>query len=150
MSKALARIEEYFEAFCEKTEQCRVTENIVSADLQDAYSRLSRLRDRYLKEKSSLLQSERDALSKVFENDTFIKGMMDVRQVSEHVKKRELAVFRSLTNVPIELSSKVSAISMFAGKTVTLEDKDGKEHIIHHIKSLKEAVKRISGALEKT
>jgi hypothetical protein len=41
-------------------------------------NRLSRMRDRYMHEKSNLDSTERRALAKVFEEDVFIEGLLNI------------------------------------------------------------------------
>ena len=72
------------------------------ADIQDAYSRLYRLRERYRHEAASLDPNERAALRKVFENDRFIEGMGKVRAISDHVEKG-LTVLRHTDNSPFSV-----------------------------------------------
>lgn len=57
MTEGLERIEEYFDAFREAIARSRSAAAFHTADWQDAYARLSRLRDRYLKEKGAPTQS---------------------------------------------------------------------------------------------
>jgi hypothetical protein len=147
MTAGLERIEEYFQAFREAIGRCRSAAAFQAADWQDAYARLSRLRDRYLKEREALAPSERNALMKVFEQDTFIEGMMDMRQVGEHVIKRGGPVIRTTSNVPITLDVQTSAKAMYAAPQVNLVDVRGDPHRIDHLKLLQEAEKRIDAAL---
>jgi len=93
-------IESYFEAFRSRLEECRAADTYVAADWQDNYTRLARLRNRYLEEKHHLNRTADKALSKVFEGGTFIDGMMHIRVVSEHVTKRCDLVIRTIGNAP--------------------------------------------------
>lgn len=147
MTEALARIEQDFEAFRDAVVRCRSAVVFRRADLQDAYGRLARVRDRYLKEKDALDPSERPALEKAMESDTFFRGMMDFRQVGEHVTKRRELTIRTVDNVPIHLDFDTSAMAAFAAPIVTLPDTQGVQHRIDHLKLLNEAEKRIGAAL---
>ena len=92
------------------------------------------------------------ALKKVFEDDVFIKGMMKIRQVSEHViiqRGREGMQIYTTDNGPFELPVEASAMSMFAAPVVRLKDMDGALHTIDHLKQLNETKRRVSSALAK-
>ena len=114
------------------------------------YARLSRLRDRFKAEKHNLDPSALAALSKVFENDTFIKGMMTIRQVGEHVKKRgnDLVIWTT-ANKPITLGTESSAMAMFSASHVTLTDIAGNPYHLDHLQMLGEAEERITNAMSK-
>src|SRR5437870_2119041 len=118
MSESFDRIEKHFVAFSEGIERCRTAKTFNAADWQDAYNRLSRLRDRYLNEKPNLSASEQAALDKVFEHDSFIKGLLDIRQIGEHVQKRTLPVIPVYTKTPITLHAETSAGAVFSGPIV--------------------------------
>jgi len=53
MTDRLERIKQVFQDFRDKVAQCR-DKDTTTADIQDAYSRLHRFRDRYLHEVKSL------------------------------------------------------------------------------------------------
>ena len=146
--KAIDRIIEAARAFSEGVASCHAAP-YNSADYQDAYNRLNRLRERYIKEKSSLDPSEQQALAKVFEDDRFIEGMLNIRQVGEHVKHRTGAVLRTTSNAPIILFAEVSAGSMFAGAVVQLRDTAGQLHVTNHLRNLEEAEKKVKRALSR-
>ena len=149
-SKALQRIEVYFEEFCTGVRDCINAEFFVRADLLDAYDRLARLRDRFKKEKNNLDPGALAALTKVFENNVFIHGMMNIRQVAEHVKKRgEELVIYTADNRPITLNAVLSAMPMFAASRVTLTDITGSPYHLDHLRMLREAEKRITKAMNK-
>jgi hypothetical protein len=144
--KAIDRIVDDARAFSDGVVRCHATP-FNAADFEDAYNRLSRLRDRYLKDKFSLDLSEQQALAKVFEDDKFIEGMLNIRQVGEHVQHRTGAVLRTTSNAPIILFSEVSAGSMFAAPVVHLRDAAGQLHLTDHLRNLEEAEKRVQRAL---
>jgi hypothetical protein len=111
MSEALTRILDYARAFSEKIDRCRTTpfnatDRVNATDREDAYNRLNRFRERYLHEKSYLDPAEAQALRKVFEEDTFIKEMLDIRQIGEHAHKRGESAIRLMTNAPIPICVK--------------------------------------------
>jgi len=83
----LERIETDLEKFIRGVKRCE-TECLDPANFKDAIMRFSRLRERYFVEKSNLSAATCKALSKVFEEDMFIKRVMNLRQVKEHVKIR--------------------------------------------------------------
>ncbi len=111
MTDGLKRVGKYVTAFSEKVAQCQ-NENSTMSDIQDAYSRLHRCRDRYMHEAyiaKSLDRRERTALGKVFENNNFIESMLkNVRQIGDHVLKRggatlyraDQSSFRRQTSLP--------------------------------------------------
>lgn len=109
-----------------------------------------RLRERYVKEKPNLNKPECEALSKVFEHNTFTEGMMNIRHVAEHVKKRGSDfIVRTTTNAPITLNSESSAMAVFPASTVSLRDTDGNSHCLDHLKMFEEMEKRIAAAITK-
>ena len=147
MTEALMRIDEDFMAFRDAVARCKSASAFQRADLQDAYARLARVRDRYLKERPVLARSEQRALARVFDDDTFFQGMMDLRQVGEHVVKRTGPTVRTIGNAPIDLDCETSARSAFAAPEVTLADTRGESHRIDHLELLQEADRRIQTAL---
>ncbi len=148
MSEALSRIEDYITAFSEGIERCATASTFKPADWQDAYNRLSRLRDRYKKEQSNLTASEKKVLAKVFEDDRFIKTLLDTRQIGEHVTKRTApTIALYTTGAAAQIPCEVSALPMFAGPSVTIPDIDGRPHQIDHLQNLREAECRITTAL---
>jgi len=147
MSESFARIEKYFVDFSEGIERCRKATTFNAADWQDAYNRLNRLRDRYLNEKPNLTPSELTALAKVFEQDTFIEGLLNIRVIGEHVQKRTPPVIPLYTNTPIVLHAETSAGAVFNGPIVTLHDTKGQPHQPDHLCNLDEAETRIHRAL---
>ena len=151
MSDALETIEEYFQEFRDGIVRCEAALQFNRADLLDAQNRLARLRDRYIAEKDDLSLFERKALSKVFEKDVFIQGMLNVRQIGEHVTKRSggAVILRTPANAPIELDCQTSAMSYFGASRVLVGDAKGQKHQVDHFEQLKEAESRISAALRK-
>ncbi len=103
-----------FPLFSEGIDRCRAATTFKAADWEDAYNRLSRLRDRYLHEKDNrqLDPVEEQALRKVFEEDTLIKDMLKVRQIGEHVYQDNDTV-RLLTNSTIPICVETSALGCF-------------------------------------
>jgi hypothetical protein len=88
MSEALERIRQYSVEFSQSVERCSSASAFVSLDLKNAYGALGRLRDRYVREKTVLTPNERAALQKALDDDVFIDGMMNLRQLAEHVVVR--------------------------------------------------------------
>ena len=149
MDSAIDRIAAYFEEFKQSVEDCRKSPTFRPGDLKQAYSSLGRLRDRYLWEKENLTTSEIAPLRKVFEEDVFIKGLMDIRQVGEHVVRRGGPLIRTTTNAPIQLNVESSAMAMFAAPIVSLLDVEKVAHDIDHLAWLEDALRRIAAALTK-
>lgn len=155
MSDALDRILSYAHDFFELVERSRCRNTIgtvTAADWEDTYNRLSRLRDRYIHEKPNLETSERRELSKVFEEDVFIEGLLQIRQIGEHVQKRgdEPIVIRLLTNAPITICVETSALRFFQAAIVRVTDETtGQLHFISHLQNLEEAEKRVRAALNR-
>ncbi len=147
MSDALKRIEEYAQPFRDGIARCEAAAAFNMADWIDAYNRLARLRDRYDAEKDHLTPSERQALSKVFDNDVFIKGMIAVRQIGEHVTKRGGAVITTTGNAPISLDVETSAMAYYAAPRVKVADVKGQPQEVNHLERLQEAQKRIDAAI---
>jgi len=133
-SEGLKIIKSYAESFHESVEKFTRAQVFNQADCEDAYARAARARERYLEEKrsSALNNGELTPLSRVFENDVFTEGMMNIRHVGEHVIRREEFIIRTPGGEPIKLSTATSAMAMFAGFTVTLNDTGGKPHQIDH------------------
>ena len=88
ISDALTRILNDARDFFDKVEQLKRAAPLNPADVRDAYGRLNRLRERYIKEREerALDPDEVKALAKAFEEDVFIKAMLNARQISEHVQ----------------------------------------------------------------
>ena len=153
MSDALTRILGDARDFFEKVEQCRRADPFNAADVRDAIGRLGRLRERYIKEKDerALEPGEEKALAKVFDDDVFIKGMLDARQISEHVSKRSGggAVIRKADNSPIPLEAQTSAGALYAGPIYTVHRKKGQVEHINHLEQLEEAERRIKQVLDR-
>ena len=147
MSDALERIEQYAQDFREGVARCAAASMFKMADVLDAYNRLNRLRDRYRYEACRLTPSERHALTKVFDDDVFIRGMLEARQIGEHVTQRRPGpvTIRTVGNAPIDFDCKSSsALAYFAGPLVEMPDVDGQSHDINHLEQLREAEKRIT------
>ena len=148
MSEGLDRILDDKRDFSAAITRCKnVTFN--SADVKDAYNRLSRLVDRYHHEKDNrtLDSGEEQALHKVFEDDVFIKGMLDGRQIGEHVVKREgrgQPVIYLKGNIPVPLVAQTSAGGLFAEPIYIVPDDQGTE--VNHLDQLTEAEKRVEKA----
>ena len=150
MTEGLKRVEQEAQEFRDKVEQCRDKANSSMADIKDAYSRLHRLRDRYQYEAHKVLSlepGEKEALRKVFEDDTFIKGMGKVRGISEHVEMGEV-VLRQTDGSALK-SQLPSAAAVFADRCVHLFDTAGDRHRVDHLERLTEAERRISRAMAK-
>ena len=150
MTDALGRIAGYFEEFRQSIERCRSADAFKAVDWKDAHGALGRLRERYEHEKDDLTPEQQKALRKVFEDDVFIKGMMELRQVGEHVVRRGGPTIYTTGNAPVHLTVESSAMAVFAGPVVTLPDIDGKVHKLDHGERLEEALRRIGAALAKT
>jgi len=119
---ALLQIEEYFLAFQQKVFACRDSASHCPHELMDAYSRLARLRERYLREEDNITPSEKCALERVFVEDTFTEGMMHMRNIADHVVSRsqDRANIRTPNREPITLDVETSAGQLFSSHTVCL------------------------------
>jgi len=148
-SPACWTIEIYFDEFCAAVERCREAGEFFPADWKDAYNRLSRLRDRYNREKPNLTNLERDALAKPFKRDAFIEGMLAIRQIGEHVEQHDTIQVSFPSNYRITLPTGVSAMSMFARRIVSLTDTDGRTYQWDHLTMFEEAERRIASAMER-
>src|SRR5690349_1248768 len=115
MSEALNKILPYVHGFREGVARCRNGLVFNPGDHMDAFNRLSRLKDRYLHEEAELDLSEREALEKVFRGDNLIDGLIDIRQIGEHVEKRTPARVPIFMNARVPLEVKTSAGAFFAG-----------------------------------
>jgi hypothetical protein len=148
-TEALQRIEAYFTEFEQSVTACRSASS-KAVDWKAAYGALGRLRERYHHEEKNLTGKERAALQKVFDGDPFIKGMMELRQVAEHVVRREPGpLIRTTQNAPVQLTVESSAMAVFAGSVVILRDVANVAHTVDHLKMLEEARRRIRAALKK-
>lgn len=150
-SEAIQRIEISFDEFRKGVGGCLTAGIFNRGELLDAYGRLHRLRERFMveKEKKNLNASARAALSKVFEDDTFIEGMMNIRLVGEHVEKRGELVIWTTSNAPIRMQAGSSAMSVFSAYDVTLTQATGNPYRLEHLQMLQEAEKRIANAMNK-
>ncbi len=146
-SQALKNIEDYFGKFRDKVGD--LAQSSDTGTCEDVYGRLGRLKDRYLLERGNLTRSERRALSKVFEDDGFIDGLIERRNVSEHSKRPGNYVTRTLSGRPIELTSGSSAYSWFPSQIVNVQDVHGEWHRFDHSKDLEAAKRRIAKAIDR-
>ena len=156
-SEALKRIRDDFEAFCEAIDRCRTSDGIGPETFKDAYASAARVRERYLKEREHLTRPVIGDLDNVFCDGYFTKGMMQMRNVAEHVKlERPFQIVIRLGSPfqidshqykPIELSADSSALTLFPGRWVDLKDTSGNQHQMDHLKQLDELKRRISKAL---
>lgn len=147
MMTGLEHIEQDFEQFRRRVADCRGADPFRAEQVQDAYNAISRLRERYLHEQDRLTPSQRLALQKVFDKDWFIKGVCEIRQVSEHITRQE---FRVVTPDKASFVVETSAHAMFEGTLVVLTDaQTGQLFQFDHQKQLDEAERRIESALEK-
>ena len=150
-SEALTRIQAAARAFSDKVAECCRATAFNADDCRDAVGRLGRLRERYVKEmdNGTFNPVEAQELRKVFEDDVFIKGMLDVRQISEHIEKRSGGgpVVRLKDNRPIPLSAQTSAGALFAGPICTVHRPQGQVDHVNHLEQLREAEQRIQRAL---
>ena len=147
MSEGLGTIERLFQEFRSKVVHCRNKANSDMADIQDAYSRHYRLRERYRYEAPTLNSTEKAALRKVFEDDKFIAGIGKVRGIGDHVETG-CVVLRHIDNSPFTVTAASSAAAVFADRCVHLYDTDGRQHRIDHLEWLTEAEQRIGRAIE--
>lgn len=146
------RIVQYFEEFCAGLKRCQEAETFVRADLLDVYERLARLRERFIfeKEHKTLTNSEEHALSKVFQKDTFMKGLMNTRTIGAHVTQRSgEPVLYTRSNTPMTITASSSAMAVFSEPVVTLIDKEGRPGRVDHLERLLEAQRRIKKVLDR-
>jgi hypothetical protein len=148
-SGAFQRIEPYVDAFLDGIKRCRTSAVFDAADWQDAYGRFWRLRERYREEKCRLRESERQALSKVFDDDDFIKGVEQIRHVGEHITRTKTYTIYTPAGDPITLETGSSARDMFAANTVWLTDTKGEMHRVDHLEMLEALERRITNAIRK-
>jgi hypothetical protein len=118
----------------------------------DAYNRLSRLRDRYEHEKHNhtLAPLQLAALKKVFEQDEFIKGMLNARQIGEHVQRRSRGEreVQLYTTEPIHVPVEVSVEAFFCRAVYVIKGLDGKVRY-HHLDQLQKAEQRVRAAMQR-
>jgi hypothetical protein len=148
-SEAFKTIKIYYERACEGIEDCKNSLTFNPADCEDAYARIARVRERYDEEKKKLLPKESNALSKLIEKDNFIKGLMHIRSVGEHVTKRTDFTIITTRNETITLPAATSAMAMFVSPTVTLKDTKGNIHQICHFDFFKEFQRRGDAAFRR-
>ncbi len=153
-SDALQIIEEKFREFCAQIERCRTAQPVDLADLQDAYSRLARLRVRYEREKDqrNLNRSELEPLSNVFEHNIFIEGLMNIRNVGDHVEKHESFRVSTPDKQTWTFEPGSSARSFFDSAAPNVAapnvvDSAGISRRIEHVNWLGEAEKLIASAI---
>jgi hypothetical protein len=146
MTDGFRRIEKRFEAFREKISQCHEA-NATMDDIEDAYSRLYRLRNRYEyeRDKRALDPTELAPLRKVLEEDNFIKGMLFVRVIGEHVEKGG-SVLSYPDGSTFRVTSESSGAVVFAEPHYVFFDADDQEQPGDHRKQLREAERRVARA----
>jgi hypothetical protein len=150
MTEALERIRDDFRDFSDGISRCR-TPPFTAADIKDAYARLSRIKERYDHEKGkrALDALELQAFRKVFEDDRFIEGMLNGRQIAEHVTKRIGGgpVLYTPGIYPVPLSVQTSARAFFADHIYRAIDAQGHVTFFNHLDQLEEAKRRIESAI---
>jgi hypothetical protein len=146
MIDALEHIEQDFEEYRRSVADCQAADPFRAELFRSAYAALSRLRERYRHERKRLAPMQMRALEKVFENDRFIRGMLHLRQVSEHVMRQ--VELMTTENMPLIVET--SAHAMFAAPSVPLTDaQSGQPYLFHHLNYLLEAERRVKRALDK-
>ncbi len=148
-SEALNNIKNSFSAYREAIDRCRSASDYKADDWKDAYARLYRIRERYKQEKPNLTAVARQELGKTLYRDRFITGLYEIRNVGEHVKRRQDFTFRMVGGGPITLSVDSSAKAMFSAESVLLTDTRGQSHRANHRQMLEEAEKRIAAAISR-
>ena len=148
LTDALKRIEGDFQDFCSEIENCR--QSNAPADYRDGYGRFGRMFDLHEREetKRNLSQSEYKILDNAFKNDGFIKGVMILRNVSEHVEVADLTIHTN-KNVPVTLINGSSAAAVFSAPIVPLCTTAGDVYRLNHLEMLTEAKTRIQRAITK-
>ena len=147
MSDRLERIRIEVRAFSEAVAKCRDA-NSTMLDIKNAYTQLYRVQKRFVHEaykEKSLSPAEIDALSKALEGNVFIKSMMDVRAISDHVFKREGAVLYRPDKSFFEITSSSSEAALMASPRVDLPDKNGGLQHWNHVQNLIAAEPKIPG-----
>ena len=104
-------------------------------------------------EKGKLDKRERTALSKVFENDIFIKDLLKIRSVGSHIQsdvalRRGALELRHKSGASIHLVAETSAKALFEAAVTILNDAQGRPKTINHLENLEEAKKRIAAAFD--
>ncbi len=147
-SEALQSIEVDFEEYCRQIEKCRQAANFEPEDWKGAYGALKRLYERYdKKERQLLTNSERHALNKVFYKDNFTKGLMKIRDVAEHVKKRKDFHIYSLTGECWTFDYEMSAREFFCSSDPYVLDINGVSRHIEHLKWLEAWEEAVASAI---
>jgi hypothetical protein len=121
------------------------------AEIEDAYGRLNRARDRYKYEaykEPSLGPAELKALRKVFEEDGFIEGMGKLRGIAEHVETGNVTL-RDIHSSPYEITAASSAAVVFKHPQVNVYDTAGVLRRLDHLQYLTEADNRIKRAFKR-
>jgi hypothetical protein len=150
-SESLKRIKSDIDDFHTAVEEFKSATVFNRKDCRDAYAGASRVRDRFKEEekRGDMTPGGRKVLSNVFNENVFTKGMMQIRQVGEHVVQNTDFTIRTPHGAPIILPATVSAMAMFSNFTVTLNDTTGRTHQINHCIWLSELDKSFRKALEK-
>lgn len=148
-SDALSRIETNFTAFKSALRDCQEANVYSAANLEDTYARFGRVRSRFENEVRRLPDSERQALSKVFVKDRFCEGIMNIRHVAEHIKKRTDFTIFTTSNTPIGIAADSSARSVFSGLKALVKTSNGDDFMLDHIQLLREIERRVESALKR-
>lgn len=148
MNDSENRIANNFKEFQDSLRECENSND--SRKFKDAYNSLSRLRDRYNHEndKKGLDGSPFKILENSFNEDVYIRGMMTLRQIAEHVQIKEPVIYTS-NNSPIYLDASCSAGSVFEGGYAIVTDTEGNSHRLDHLERLNDANQRINSKWSK-
>lgn len=148
MNDSEDRITTCYQEFQDSLEECQNSND--SRKFKDAYNSLSRLRDRYNHEndKKGLDGSTFENLENPFNKDVYIRGMMTIRQIGEHVESKNPVIYTS-NNSPIYLEASCSAGSVFNGRYGIVTDREGNTHRLDHWERLNEAKRRIDSKWRK-
>ena len=148
-SEALQSIEVDFEGYRRQIEKCRAAPSFDPEDWKNAYSSLGRVRERYLEENPLLTDSEREALRNVFEEDKFTRGMMEIRQVAEHIQRKQSFIVWTPDRQPWTFEVESSARAFFASATPIVRDSAGILRHIEHLKWLEAWEGAVAKAIDK-
>lgn len=153
MSDGFNRFLQDVTQFKEGLERYRSTTPYDAGLCRDVYTRLYRLKERFLKEQKykTLESREEQAIQELFDHSLIIE-MLTFRIIGDHTRKdrgKKPPVIRLLSGSPFTLHAETSVASCFIGAMGMVHDIQGRTHYIDHGHYFEQAEKLIRQAVDR-
>ena len=139
--------------FQEGLERYRSTTTYDAGLCRDVYTRLYRLKERFLKEQNykTLESREEQAIQELFDHPLIVE-MLTFRIIGDHTQKdrgKKSPVIRLLSGTPFTLHAETSVASCFIGAMGMVHDDQGRTHYIDHGHYFEQAEKLIRQTVDR-